>query len=305
MSTAPPGFAETLRAAIERRGLGLDRIREHLGARGVSLSAATLSYWQSGRSQPERRSSLAALPHLEAVLQMEPGGLRVVLPGPRDRARRCAVEDLEAVWPDLPHLRVLHRLDTTWDTELDRVSLHDVLVVGADRRQRRLTVRQLLRARTDGPDRRVVLHAHEDPTAGLPEIRPVQGCTLGRVVRDPAGVVGAELLFHAPLARGQTVLMEYELVSDPPGPLESDYHRRLRLPVRQYLLEVVFDAAALPAGCEAGRDGATHRVHLDAEHRVHLVDTGGEAGRRGLRWWWPEDRSGGSGPSQRQGRVNC
>lgn len=288
VSPAPPGFAETLRAAIERRGLGLDRIREHLEARGVSVSAATLSYWQSGRSQPERRSSLAALPHLEGILGMEPGALRMVLPGPRDRQRRCPVEDLESVWPDLPHLRVLHQLDTRWDAELDRVSVHDVLEIGPDRRQRGLTVRQLLRARTDGPDRRVVLHVHEDPDARLPEIRPLHGCTLGQVVRDEAGgVVGAELLFHAPLVRGQTVLLEYELIAVPPGPFECDYQRRLRLPVRQYLLETVFHPAALPAGCEAMRGDDLQPVLLDAEHRAHVVDTDGERGRTGIRWWWP------------------
>lgn len=288
MSSPAAGFAETLRAAIEQRGLGLDRIRERLESRGVVVSAATLSYWQSGRSQPERRSSLAALPHLEEILEMQPGALRIVLPSQRDRSRRCPVEELEAVWPDLPHLRVLHRLDTRWDAELDRISLHDVLEIGADRRQRGLKVRQLLRARTDGPDRRVVLHAHEDPAAPLPEIRPVHGCTLGEVACDEAGgVIGAELLFHAPLTRGQTVLLEYDVVCGSPGPQENDYHRRLRLPVRHYLLEAVFDPAALPAGCEQTRGTDVQPVLLDAEHRVHVVDAGGEAGRTGLRWWWP------------------
>jgi hypothetical protein len=50
-----PEFAEVLREAIRARGLGLERIRERLLAHGVSVSMATLSYWQSGRSRPERR----------------------------------------------------------------------------------------------------------------------------------------------------------------------------------------------------------------------------------------------------------
>ncbi len=61
-------FADVLRLAIDARGLSLERITDHLAGRGVSVSAATLSYWQSGRSVPGRKSSLAALPHLEAVL---------------------------------------------------------------------------------------------------------------------------------------------------------------------------------------------------------------------------------------------
>lgn len=45
-------FARVLRAAIQARGLGLERIRDRLRVQGISVSLATLSYWQSGRSRP-------------------------------------------------------------------------------------------------------------------------------------------------------------------------------------------------------------------------------------------------------------
>lgn len=54
-------FAAILRAAVQARGLSLDSLRRELSRHGHELSAATLSYWQSGRSQPERASSLLAL----------------------------------------------------------------------------------------------------------------------------------------------------------------------------------------------------------------------------------------------------
>jgi hypothetical protein len=41
------------------RGLGLVRIQDRLSRRGVSVSLATLSYWQTGRSRPVRRASQA------------------------------------------------------------------------------------------------------------------------------------------------------------------------------------------------------------------------------------------------------
>jgi hypothetical protein len=282
-------FAETLRDAIDRRGLGLERIRDHLEARGVSVSVATLSYWQSGRSQPERKASLEALPHLEAVLDLAVGSLRGALPTTRDRGRRGPVQGLDAVWPEPPQTRVLRRLDTSRDAELDRLSLQDVLVIGADRRHVSLTVRQVLRARTDGPDRRVVLHCHDDVSAAIPTIRAVRGCRVGRVEReDAAGVVGAELLFLEPLRRGATVIVEYELVATGAGPLEHEYMRRLRLPMRQYLLEVRFDPAALPASCTAFSGETDHQpLTLDPEHTAHLVDTDCTAGRTGIRWTWP------------------
>lgn len=282
-------FAGTLRQAIADRGLSLERLHAHLDQRGMSVSAATLSYWQSGRSVPVRRRSLEALPHLEDLLELDRGALSGTLPATQDRARRSEVRDLDAIWPEQAQTRVLEQLDTRWDAELDRLSAHDVLVFGPDRRQRSITVRQVLRARADGADRRVVMHCHDDPTAGTPHIHPVQGCRVGRVVDHAGGrVLGAELEFHEPLRRGQTVVVEYVVVYGSPGPLEQSYQRRLRLPMRQYLLEVAFDPAALPQHCESfGDDRVSRPLAVDAGDRVHLVESDGATGTVGIRWTWP------------------
>ncbi|MGW4483157.1 transcriptional regulator [Amycolatopsis sp. NPDC004368] len=79
-------FADALRAAIRARGLGLDRIRYRLRARGTSLSLATLSHWQSGRCRPERPESLQALRNLEDIVGVPPNSLRRLLGPPRNRA---------------------------------------------------------------------------------------------------------------------------------------------------------------------------------------------------------------------------
>lgn len=280
-------FAEALRSAISRRGLSLERIQDHLGERGVSISVATLSYWQSGRSEPSRKASLAALPHLESVLGLSTGDLSDALPASRERPRRASVPALDVVWPEAPATAVLDRLDTRWDAELDRLTVHDVLRVGADRRQEVLAVRQAMRARCDGPDRRVVLHAQDDATAGLPELRAVRGCRLGRVERDvEAGIVGAELVFFHPLRRGETVIFEYELVSPTPGPAETEYTRRLRLPMREYLLVVEFHPAALPDSVVAVSAGQKRPVHLDETHRAHLLHADSTPGLTGIHWSW-------------------
>jgi hypothetical protein len=289
VAVASESFAEVLRTAIEVRGLGLERIRERLEARGISVSVATLSYWQSGRSQPGRKQSLAALPHLEELLDLDPGSLQHALTPPRDRGRRCQVVDLDAVWPEPPQTMVLRRLDTRWDADLERISLHDVLSIGPDRTQVSLQVRQVLRARCDGPDRRVVMHCLEDPGAGLPEIRALRGCRLGEVARDvPSGILGCELVFLEPLRRGQTVVADYEVLSGQPRPYEVRHTRRLRLPMRQYLLEIRFDPDALPAAVFHVQDGQDcQRLELDTEHSVHVVDTDCTAGITGVRWEWP------------------
>lgn len=289
MHDASGSFAHELRLAIDRRGLALDRIRERLEQRGVTVSVATLSYWQSGRSLPGRKASIAALPHLEAVLALDPGHLRRALPLTRDRPRRSTVPGLEVLWPETPQADLLGRLDTRWDADLERVVLHDILRIGADRRQVSLTVRQVLRARADGPDRRVVMHCHDDRTAPPVEIRALQGCEVGRVVRsEDHGATAAELLFHAPLKRGDTVIIEYVAVSPSPGPLETTYSRRLRMPMREYLLQVEFDAAALPVETVAFTDDRDSAIALDPAHRAHLAHTDVTPGVAGMRWAWTE-----------------
>lgn len=293
MHDASGSFAHELRLAIDRRGLALDRIRERLEQRGVTVSVATLSYWQSGRSLPGRKASIAALPHLEDVLALDPGHLRRTLPLTRDRPRRSAVPGLEALWPETPRADLLSSLDTRWDADLERVVLHDILRIGPDRRQVSLTVRQVLRARADGPDRRVVLHCHDDRSAPPAQIRALQGCEVGRVLRsEDHGATAAELLFHSPLSRGDTVIIEYVAASPGPGPLETTYSRRLRMPMREYLLQVEFDAGALPDETIAFTDERDSAITLDPAHRAHLAHTDVTPGVAGMRWTWAEPDDG-------------
>lgn len=287
MSEVPGDFADELRRAIDRRGLSLLRIRDHLDQRGVPVSVATLSYWRSGRSQPGRKSSLDAISQLEEVLDLPTGQLLHTLPLTRDRPRKSAVTDLDELWPEQRAAEMLGRLDTRWDAELDRVTLHDIVRIGPDRRQTSLTVRQVLRARTDGPDRRVVMHSQDDRSVGVAEFRAVQGCELGRVERSAeTGVAGAELLFHRPLTRGETVVVEYDATFPTPGPLELEFTRRLRMPMREYLLQVEFHPEALPASTVAFTEGRSSAVVLDPSHRGHLAHTDATPGTTGIRWSW-------------------
>ena len=135
------------------------------------------------------------------------------------------------------------------------------------------------------------MHCLEDPGAGPPEIHALRGCTLGTIARDVAsGIIGCELVFLEPLRRGQTVVVDYEVLSRHPRPYEVRHTRRLRLPMRQYLLEIRFDPTALPAAAfhvQDGQDG--QRLELDAEHSLHVVDTDCTAGITGVRWVWPEN----------------
>lgn len=280
-------FADLLRAAVSARGLGLERIKARLDERGTPVSVATLSYWCSGRSQPERKGSLAALPHLEAILELPDGALRATVAAPRRRGRRRQLASLETVWPETAATRVLGGLDTRWDSELERVSVHDLITVGSDRTERSMLVREVVRARCDGPDRRVVLHGTDDPEAAQVSIVAQDGCRRGRTLSDPHGIVGAELEFHQPLRRGETAVLSYLMRTEPPRPRDTAYARRFRVPTREYLLQVWFHPSALPHHCETIVDGTPQPLCLDPDHSVHTVDVDCTPGPHGIRWTWP------------------
>ncbi|XVV07042.1 XRE family transcriptional regulator [Actinosynnema sp. CA-248983] len=290
-------FAGALRAAIAERGLGLERIREHLAQHGVKVSLATLSYWQSGRSRPERRSSLAAIGLLEEVLDLPTGYLASLLGPPRPRGRwpkRVPDEPVpvSALWsrPETVEWAV-RRVDTGWDEQLTRLSQHDFVTVGADRAEHVVRSRHVLRAEADGADRWVVIVGTEQPGRPLPVLRPVRHCSVGRAVsRAEVGVVCAELLFDRALRRGESIVIEHELVCCP-GEVVTDCGRKFRLPVREYVLEVAFDPAVRPVSCEQYRrvDGRPETVlpaEIDASGSLLGVALDLAPGSYGFRWQW-------------------
>lgn len=301
--TGPPTasrFSSVLRTAIQTSGLSLNRIQHRLHEQGVTVSSATLSYWQSGRSQPSRRESLLVVRALEDVLRVPPGTLEVLLepPGSRQRqrgGRRPAGAPLETLWADPGTARaVQEHLGTDGNAGLSRLSAHDRYEVGPDRRVHRVWHRQVLRADRDGPDRWVLICEENSPDDPLPEVRAVWRCRLGAVVveRQPRLLV-AHLLFGRPLTRGETYVMEYELGYSGPGALARErYERKFTLPVREHVVEILFDPAAVPVRCER------YSVLAEAPVReqilplriesgyVHVAMTDAGPGRHGIRWYW-------------------
>lgn len=290
-------FADALRAAIKARGLGLARIHDRLTALGSSVSLATICYWQSGRSQPERRDSLVALAHLESVLELDPGSLSALLGPPRRRGRWLSKvpdgHDMAAWWPDPEAVDdALHGVDTRWDERLTRISQHDLVTVGPNREELSFVSRQVLRAETNGPDRWVAILHLDEHDRPLPLVQPMRHCRLGRVVNRPEdGLLVTELLFDRPLARGETIIIEHALVNRAPYPLATNYERKFRLPVREFALEICFDPAALPRRCMQyvrleGQAERAGEVAIDETFTTHGVALNFGPGCYGFRWDW-------------------
>jgi transcriptional regulator with XRE-family HTH domain len=271
-------FEDALRAAVAASGLSLDRIQDRLKRRGARISVATLSFWQCGRSQPERPSSLRALAELEDILGVPPKSLSALIGPPRPRGRPTTTADSRGLAAGSELFAtdmnpVLRGVDTRWDEVLTRLSSHYRLELDEHRRGRRVYNRRLLRAEVDGPDRWIAGCQLADTQHGDPEPPPTLRVEpphrIGTVVEDPdAGLLLAEVLFDRPLRRGEIVSVEYthefRTTRSPTTVVEAALHT----PVREYLMEVRFDPSALPASCYSFR---TTELDSDAQPQERLL----------------------------------
>ncbi|WP_217368172.1 hypothetical protein [Kitasatospora sp. MMS16-BH015] len=300
---APPRpagtFAETLHTAIEASGLSLDRLRSALAQQGVRVSVTTLSYWRRGRSQPERATSLRAVHLLEELLGLPHATLSALLGPPRPRGRwvtPAATDSLpvEEIWPGEDEIYgVFAELDAPPTGELERLSIHDSYYVDAERRGSLLRMRQVVRATVSGVSRCLVVHKADEEATGCPEITSVRHARLGRVRRRPeSGLLVAELLLDRPLGQGDSTVLEYE-VEIPPGAPATTYARRFAVPVREYVLQVHFDPAAVPAHCEqydrdpgTEEDSRRRQLWIGASASAHVLALDQAPGQVGIRWEW-------------------
>jgi hypothetical protein len=290
-------FHEALRAAVANSGLSLDRIQDRLRRRGAVISVPTLSSWQSGRYRPERAGSLAVLSALEEVLGVRPESLAALVGPPRPRGRRPSAprdgRGLGATWTGtLDISSALSQVDTRWDQSLTRLSTHCRLELDEEGRERRMHSRQLLRADVDGPDRWVTVFRRDEP-GPPPMIETCAPHRIGKVVEaEASGLLVAEVLFDRELTRGESIIVEYTLEHRDPRPSSTVLETTLHVPVREYVLEVRFDSAALPASCHSFRssqDGSRPQERLlkpDAAGSVLAVALAAGPCRLGIRWDW-------------------
>ncbi|GAA4031643.1 hypothetical protein GCM10022247_65860 [Allokutzneria multivorans] len=289
-------FDLALRTALDRRGLPLDRIQDRLAAQGVTVSLSTLSYWQRGRRRPERADSLRAIALLEDILRLPRRSLSSLIGPPRPRGRgvraqeRLSLTDLYGADSD-----VSKALGTSYEhinAKLDALSLHDEVTVGTDRSLRRVRSCQVQRANADGADRLVVIF-RGDADQPLPtSLRSLSGqrCVT-RYDRERMVMVN-ELFFARRLAKGESVLVEYEVEFGEAGTKPSTcYERCLRTNVPQYLLQVRFEGE-LPAHCHRstrlglGARDDRRAVSVDLTRMAYLHALDCQKGFHGINWQW-------------------
>ncbi|HET7430308.1 MAG TPA: hypothetical protein VFJ89_02280 [Nocardioides sp.] len=284
-------FAEAFAAALERRGVSLSWLHQRLVELGHPVSPAALSYWRSGRSQPERGTSRDALVEVERLLRVPPGELVDRLGPSRRPGPRPAEKTLTEMYAETPGMETALQtlgFEGLYDEVVENVR-HITLDVDADGRAYRYQVRAVMQARRDGA-RRTPLLITQDSEGRVPRFVPVAGCRLGRESFDSATrVYAVELLLDRTLRKDETSL--YELTVELPEPIRDtcvDHYAARRL--HELLVWVRFDPARLPSYVERytqiGREEHSVAVALGGGSGAHAMARGFGPGILGLRWEW-------------------
>lgn len=293
-------FSAVLHLAIEASGLRLEEIQERLNAAGISVSLTTLSYWRRGRSRPERPDSLRAVALMEEILTLPAESLTSQL-GPRRPRGRWLTHppgflDLDRLFEDssLPGVeKMLGELDNRMNLELTRLSLHDLYVVGANRQEISLTTRQVLRANVDRVSRAVGVFRTDDKSQPQMRINTIRNCRTGRIRADvDAGLLAVELIFDRVLSAGETAVVEFEVLASSDQPTDN-YYRAFPGPVGEFVLQIQFDPAAVPARCYrfekrsvAAPEQGVREAWIGTTHGAHLVVNEVPPGIVGMKWEW-------------------
>ncbi|HEY3527843.1 MAG TPA: hypothetical protein VGK78_01745 [Nocardioides sp.] len=285
------GFAGAFAEAVSRRAVSLAWLHQRLVERGHPVSPAALSYWRSGRSQPERGTSRDALVEIERLLRVAPGTLVSRLgpsrrPGPRPAER--TLRELFAEHPGIEQALEDLGFEGLYDELVEQVR-HLSVDVGADGRVREYRVRAVMQARRDGA-RRTPLILTTDGRGRVPRFVPVAGCTIGRVTTDHATrVYATELVLDRPLAKGE--LHPYELtieLADAADETWLDHYAARRL--NELLVWVRFDPGHVPGHVERyailGDEEETEKLDLGGGSSAHALARGFGPGILGIRWEW-------------------
>ncbi|WP_151525750.1 hypothetical protein [Serinicoccus kebangsaanensis] len=288
-------FDAALRDALVSSGLTLERVRERLRRRGLSVSLSTLSHWQTGRSRPERATSLQAVREIERMAGLAPGSLVSLLGPHRPRGRWThpgAAALLAAVGRPTSGsvAETLMPLMQRSAGVLTTRAVDETVTVDARGHLQSIRTRIVVEASAGFPDRYTAVYVGPDGTSSsLLGLRAVWGCRVGRVRRHPsAPVIVAELLFTAPLLLGQHHVVEYEVV-DRTAAVRHRHGRFIPQGATTALITAVFDRSRVPARCfgRAG-DEPQRGLTVNAEHAAHMVDQRTAARRLEISWEWSE-----------------
>lgn len=290
----PPGrFADLLRDAIAHRDVTLVWLRDRLAESGNPASLTTLSYWRSGRRNPEGPASLAAIAEIERLLDLPDGHLTDRL-GPRRRVEPVAlpVQPLEAHPVNDAVEEASAALDAPFGVWRE-LATHIVADVDADGVLRRRWMRMVLQV-TSGT---VAEYPWVEVVEG-DDMPPVfsqgAGCRVVRThVHETGTAHGVVLGLDRPVTAPDTTVLEW--VTDWPddeAPTRDYFHGRSR-EGGAVLVWVRFHPDRVPAWWEVltpGEAPSTRQPFTDGT-TAHVFRRSFGPGVLGLRWGYAGDEA--------------
>lgn len=290
----PAPFPDALRVAISQRGVSLEWLRGKLTELGTPVSVATLSYWRSGRSQPEHQTSLDALGTLEELLYLPTGHLRSRLrpsrrPGPR-RGSKSLGELMGGSESVRQALRALDYDPDDYESMVE-TSTQVTLDVDARGRGRSAVTRSVWKALRDGAQGQPFVFRMEEDSGSVPDFRAISGCSIGKSHVDlDTGTFATEVLLERPLTTGETAISEHEVVVPVDATPDTFFEIHLTRRVSQAMLWIRFDADRLPVHCQAYTEDARTRdsqvLSLRGSTSAHHVVRNVGPGKIGIHWRW-------------------
>lgn len=288
----PADFAEALRHAIAARDVTLVWLRDRLAASGDPVSLTTLSYWRSGRRQPEGAHSRAAVDTIEQLLGLHPGQLSAHL-GPSRRtgplpAPRMPIDDDEL----RRAIRAANEAVGVLDLRTARdLSTHVVVDVDEHGRLRRRQVRMLVQATTGTVEHLSWLDVSSEPTSSRPRITSISGARVTASYEHPNRMVRSHRFDLArAVSSPDTALVEWTTEFDDDYPAEPEVGHFVARPARDVLIWVRFHPDHLPAWCTTQVDGEPpRRVDPRPGHTIHVSRTRFGPGVLMVRWGFPSD----------------
>jgi hypothetical protein len=283
-------FAEAFAEALAGRGVSLSWLHRRLVERGHPVSPAALSYWRSGRSQPERGTSRDALVEIERLLWVPPGTLVSRLgpsrrPGPRPAER--TLREMFTENPGMEQALATLGFEGLYDELIEQVR-HITADVDAEGCIGQTRLQTVMQARRDGARRTPVIITADD-RGQVPTFVPIAGCSMGRMTVGQGGVHAIELILERTLAKGE--LHPYELLVDLAAPDDDttlDHYAARRL--SELMVWVRFHPDHLPAHVEryalTGDHEESEKLELGDGTSAMVMARGFGPGILGIRWGW-------------------
>jgi hypothetical protein len=296
-------LSRELHAGMHEHGFGLRSLAREARRLGAPISVSALSDWVRGTSVPADPLDSPPLRALELALEKQTGDLSLVFtppePPPESPSKRAARPLTDYVCPSAEPESLSAASEQLQDLIKKFTGSQRVLVVeittecriDADHRFTSATHTLEVRAMNEDADN--YWHRHAFTAAGKPTITANDGCSVARQRSNNDGIEAIELVFPAPLKRGDRHRFSFTVDYPNERNEATFYARAFHSPLAGATLKISFEAPPRELfecrwSLETIQPGdEVESTELDASWgRAVLSLRPPLVGARGWRWSW-------------------